>query len=113
MDRETRKTQTPEGYELTLKTYLTARERNSLRDLYLKAAKVSVDTAGTQSQSFTLDGSVLSEIHNKLIETVVVKYKEITSSDAILNTLLESKPEEYDFVVEEANKLNANLAPAK
>ena len=113
MERETRTLTTPLGKELKLKTYLTARERNELRDIYLKNTKINVGKDATVSEGLTVDASILTESQNLLIKVVTVKYGEETNPETILNLLLESKPEEYDFVVEESGKTEGNLTQAK
>ena len=114
MERENKTLTTPEGKELVLKTYLTARERNALRDIFLKSAKLNIGNNEAQTTNgMDIDGTVLSESQNKLIETSVIRYGEITDPTAILNALLDGKPDEYDFVVIEAGKIEGNLSKAK
>ena len=111
---ETKKIITPAGHELVIKTSLNARERNGLRNILLKNTKMSFGADGKQQDNgMVLDGTILEETEKKLIEVIVVQYKEITSTDAILNTLLEGTPDEYDFVVSEVGKINENLTTAK
>jgi hypothetical protein len=94
MERETRNLVTPNGKELVLKTYLTARERNQLRDVFLKNAKVPINSDGlATNEGMTVDASIIT--------------------DAILNTLLDNDPIEYDYVAEEAGKVNGNFTQAK
>lgn len=109
MERETKELATPNGKKLVLKSYLTARERNQLRDVLLKNTKLSVGSDGAQTSGMDLDGTVLTESQNLLIEVAVVEYDGRTDPKAILNTLLDAKPDEYDYVVEQAGKVNGNL----
>ena len=114
MERETRNLVTPNGKELVLKTYLTARERNGLRDVFLKNAKVPLNAEGiATNEGMTVDATIITESQNSLIKIVVVKYGEISDGDAILNALLDSDPKEYDYVAEEAGKVNGNFTQAK
>ena len=109
MERETRTIQTPEGKDLVLKTYLTARERNSIRDVFLKSAKINIGADAEAEKGMSLDGSVMTESQNVMVSLVVTKYGEYTNPDAILNNLLDGNPAEYDFVVAEAGKVKGNL----
>lgn len=114
MERETRNLVTPNGKELVLKTYLTARERNGLRDVFLKNAKVPIGSDGiSMDQGLTVDASIITESQNALLTIVVTKYGDLTDADAILGALLDSDPSEYDYVAEEAGKVNGNFTQAK
>lgn len=101
MNRETKKISTPSGREFELKTYLTARERNELRGVFLE--NVSVDPGTAQTKVGDLAGSLLEKAEKKLIELVVVSYDGKTEN--ILEGILDGSPEDYDFIVAEANKI--------
>lgn len=108
MERETKKLKTPSGKELELKSYLTARERNELRSVFLKGMAVEPNTAQIKEVS----GAVVDEAEKKLLELAIVSYN--GSAENVIERLLDSTPEEYDFVVAEANKLGAgNFQKAK
>lgn len=110
MDRETRELVTPGGKKLVLKTYLSARERNQLRDILLGKTTMSVNKDSHDLKNdMNFDGTVLTESQNTLIELAVVEYDGRTDPKAILNTLLDGHPSEYDHVVEQAGKLNGNF----
>lgn len=108
MERETKKITTPKEKELVIKTYLTARERNELRSIYLSTMKI--DKSGDVIDGFS--GSLMETAEKKLIEIVVISYA--GSKENILNNLLDQTPDEYDFVVAEAGKVNSgNFQTAK
>jgi hypothetical protein len=110
MQRETKKVATPSGAEVELVSYITSRERNQLRDIYLAHMRVNTDS-GTPNNN-EISGIVVAEVEKKLIEITVISYA--GSKEKILDRLLDSRPEEYDFVLAEANKVNGgNLASAK
>lgn len=113
MERETKTFMTPQGKELKIKTYLTARERNQLRDSLLKESNFSVENGEAQMGGMKLSGKALTESQNELIKVAVASYGGITAPDAILETLLDSTAEEYDFVVLEAGKINQNFQGTK
>lgn len=107
MERETKKFNTPSGKEVELKSYLTAKERNELRAVFLSGMKLE---GGTQIKE--IDGGVVDKAERKLLELVVVSYE--GNTEKIIDRLLDSRPEEYDFVVAEANKINTgNFQPSK
>lgn len=110
MERETKKITTPSGKVVELKTFLTARERNEVRKIYLDNMEI-----GTEKEApviSKISGSLVEESEKKLIEMAVVSYD--GSSENILNRLLDSTSEEYDFVVAEINKiLRGNFPKAK
>jgi hypothetical protein len=99
MERETKKIKTPSGKEVELKTYLTAGERNELRAVFLSGMKLE---GGTQIKE--IDGGVVDKAERKLLELAVVSYD--GSAERIVERLLNELPEEYDFIVAEANKIS-------
>lgn len=110
MDRETIKIKTPLNKEVEIKTYLTAKERNELRNVYLNNMKINTEGGVPTIQE--IPGSIVEEAEKKLIELAVVSFD--GSSDNILGRLLDSLPEEYDFVVNECNKIEkGNFLKAK
>ena len=122
MIRPTKIVATPAGNEVEIKTYLTARERNEMRNVFLKNTKINPMAVKGSEVDFDIDGSVLDESQNTLIRTVITRYtftndegeKENASQpNVILEKLLDSTPEEYDFVLAEAGKVDGNLIAAK
>jgi hypothetical protein len=108
MERETKKIKTPSGKEVELKTYLTARERNELRNIFLKGMTVEPSTA----QIKEISGELIEEAEKKLIEIVVVSFD--NSAENIIGRILDGTPEDYDFIVSEANKISTgNFTKAK
>jgi len=99
-NRETKKLTTPSGKEVEIKTYMTARERNGLRAVYLKNAEINVSQGESAIKGFS--ASVADEAEKKLLELVVVNFD--GKSDEILDRILDGTPEDYDFIVLEANK---------
>ena len=108
MDRETKKLAAPSGKEFEIKIYLTARERNELRGVFLE--NVSVDPITTQPKIGDLSGILLEKAEKKIIELAVTSYD--GNRENILERILDGSPEDYDFIVAEANKLG-NFKPAK
>jgi len=90
-----------------LKTYLTARERNDLRNVYLNNMKVG--TEGEAPVVKEIPGLIVEQAERKLIELAVVSYD--GNPENILERLLDSSPEEYDFVISEINKIGKGNFP--
>jgi hypothetical protein len=110
IERPTKKLKTPSGKEVEIKEYLTARERNELRNVFLENMKV--DATGDQPSVKEISGTAVELAEKKLIELAVASYD--GSAEKILDRLLDATPDEYDFVVREANKINTgNFQPAK
>lgn len=110
MERETIKLQTPSGKELELKSYLTARERNELRRVFLEG--VHIDPNKQDANLKDLSGDVLEKAEHKYIEIIVAKYD--GNAENVLARLLDATPAEYDFVVAEATKIDkGNFTRAK
>jgi len=110
MERENKKLQTPLGKELELKAYLTARERNELRRVFLEG--VHIDPNRQDATLKDLSGDVLEKAEHKYIEIIVAKYD--GSSERVLERLLDATPAEYDFAVAEAGKVDkGNFTQAK
>lgn len=107
MERETRKIKTLSGKEVELKSYLTARERNELRNIYLSNMKVGIEEEVPVLKE--IPGSMVEQAERKLIELVVVSYD--GSQENILERILDGSPEEYDFVVADANKIGKGNFP--
>jgi len=98
---------TPTGRAVNIKTYLTARERNALRSVFLES--VSVDPGSGTPKIADLGGPLLEKSEAKLIELAVISYD--GSTENILGRLLDGTPEDYDFVVAESNKIGNFTRP--
>ena len=108
--REVKTIQTPSDKEAVLKSYLTAGERNELRRIYLN--NMEIGTEKEMPAITKISGSLVEEAEKKMIEIAVVSYD--GNPENILGRLLDEKPEEYDFVVAEINKvLRGNFPKAK
>lgn len=91
-----------------MKTYLNAGERNKLRALFL--GKMTFDAKGNTGGE--MSGAVLDEAEKMYIELAVVSFD--GSAESIYERLNELMPEDYDFVIKEANAVGAgNFSQAK
>lgn len=88
---------------IVVKEYITARERNVIRD----ASAKFLDETGK-----SLDPAQLSAYEKLIIELVVVSYE--GSSENVYERTLDLDPKEYDDIVAKANKVMTGfLAPGK
>lgn len=104
MDRETQTLTTPLGKELTLKTYLTAKERNG----YVETAEKELKAGGIDSDSSTAQ----LRIAPKLLTLVAVSYD--GSGEDIPGRLDDQPSVEFDFALKEVAKVaKGNFPEAK
>lgn len=106
-NRETKTIKTPSGKEVVLKGYLTAGERDELMSIILNEIKFNVET--NEPIMKEISGLLYLPFKKKLLELLVVSYD--GNSENILGRLSECLPEEYDFVVREADKISRGNFP--
>ena len=109
-ERETKTLTTPSGKELALKTYLTARERKQVRETLFSQMKGNATPDGT-FQISELPASVMIQAEEATLKAVIVSYD--GSVENVLERLLDTKTEEYDFVLAEVNKVTEDFLLAK
>jgi len=105
MERETKTIKTPSGKEAVIKSYLTAGERNQLRRIFLEGSRVN--SASGQVNEFS--GTLLEEAEKKLIELAIVSFD--GSKETIYQRLLDERPEDYDYLIQELNALSTGGFP--
>lgn len=109
MNRETKEITTPSGVKVIIKTWISAREANAVKEEMLKAMKVD---PATGNQTTSLSAEFLIQQEKKLIETLVVSVDGDTN--AYIEKLLDMRNEDYQAVVSELNKIHlGNFIPAK
>jgi len=111
MERETKKITTPSGKAVELKTYLTAGEAKELSLVFLKGMKLDYDAETKKPIVKDISGSLINEAENRAIELIVVSFD--GSNENILGRLLELKSTEFDFVMEEINKITKPIDEKK
>ena len=102
MERETKIIKLPSGKEAVIKTYLTARERNELRGIYL--ANMNIETESGTTNIKEIKGDVMESVEKKLLELGIINFD--SSTENIIDRLLDGTPEDYDSMVVECNKIN-------
>lgn len=80
---------TPAGKTLVVRQSITARQRNEVRSITLLNGNEKTPT-----------GEVLEKVEKKSVEVAVVSYD--GTNENVCDRLLDSSPEEYDFVIEKA-----------
>jgi tartrate dehydratase alpha subunit/fumarate hydratase class I-like protein len=111
-DRETKKITTPGGRVIELRTYLTGREANQLKELLF--ADMKLNTADIESGKIAVDNipaSFLVKQEEKAIELLVVSLGGVTENAAQL--VLDLPSADYDTVVEAVNEIRNPTTPEK
>ena len=113
MERETTKFKTPGGHEVILKTYLTAREANQLKQVLYASINMSMtDLASGKTEIKDIPATSLLEQEREALKTVIVSLD--GSQDNVAERLLDLPSDEYDAVVAEVNKVTkSNFQTAK
>ena len=102
--RPTTTVTTPGGNKATIKTYLTARESNQLREVLYAGIKMSMSDLGSgTAQIKDIPATVLLEQERKALEVLVVSLND--SAENIADRLLDLPMEEYEALVAEVNKI--------
>lgn len=109
MERQTKAVTTPDGKELVLKSYLTAKERN---DYLLELAQNGLTKSSLEDAQSSAVTVATIKSAKKLFETAIVSYD--GSPENIVGRLEEAKSDEYDFALNEAGEILAgNFRKAK
>ncbi len=110
-DRETRDITTPGGKILVIKSYITPREANAIREILIKGA--SVDLNDMDAKIDKVPAENLVAFSNAMLKDVVVSYDGKTEN--ILDVLLDLKDlKEFNFILVEAKAVySGNLTKEK
>lgn len=113
MERETIKLTTPLGKELTIKSFMNAKERNSIKSAFLEGIKIDPNDIRSEDHIMKdVDASIMLKAEKRTFEQLIVSYA--GSSENISDRLEQATPVEYDFVVAELNKVTkGNFQSAK
>jgi hypothetical protein len=105
MNEQTRPTKdviTPSGTKATIKTYLTARESNQLKQvLYADIKMTMTDIGSGKTEVKDVPATVLLDQERKALEMVIVSLN--SSAENIAERLLDLPSTEYDALVAEVN----------
>lgn len=110
--RETKEIITPSGVIVKIKSYLTAREVNAIKELVFKNVHYKIVDGKPVDQEVDIPGSYLLEQEKKALEICLVAVGEKTNN--LLEILLDLKPPDYDVVVAAVNEMTSSVfTPAK
>jgi hypothetical protein len=94
---------TPSGKEVIFKPYLTARGRNRIQNIFIKDKRIKMVDGKPQVDDLTFSAEIGSRAAEELISSLVESFD--GSEEKILDRILDGRPEDYDFIVEECNKI--------
>lgn len=104
MDRPTTQIATPGGNKAVIKTYLTARESNQLKEvLYANLNMSMTDLSSGKTEVQSIPASVLLDQERKALELLIVSLND--SPEGVMDRLLDLPSDEYDAIVAEVNKI--------
>lgn len=99
-DRETKVIVTPlDKHNVVLNLWITGREKRELRNVFLENIKIG----GSNPESIETSSEILTKAENKAIEIVISSVNE--KNDNILDFILDMKMKDYEFVINEVNKI--------
>lgn len=109
--RETITIETPSKIKVVLYTYLTAREANQIKEEMYKAMHIDL-SSGSDAKVTELNGKFLLDQERKLMSIIV---RTIDGSDEkIEERLLDMRTADYNFILDEVNKVyRGNLTAGK
>ena len=108
MDRETKEIVTPIGKaKVVLKAWLTGRERREIRTVLLQEVKFERTGESDIAPEYSIQGSVLNKAQDKAFESVVVSVN--GSTEKIIDTILDMRDEDFDFVVKEIDMVTGGI----
>lgn len=111
---ETKIVETPVGKnKVELKSFITGREKRALKGVFLKGMKVEME--GDKAKSSPVDMEKLTnDAEDIALTTIIVSIDGV--KEKIIDKILDMNSKDYDFVVEEVNKItkdNDFLSQAK
>lgn len=111
-ERETKTITTPGGCSILLRTYLTGRESNQLKDVLFSDLKMNMaDVQAGKIAIENIPASFLVKQEEKAIELLVVSVNGV--SENVLQTVLDFPTADYDAVVEAINAIRNPSTPTK
>lgn len=111
-ERETKTITTPGGHAVVLRSYLTGREANQLKELLFADLKLNAEDA--ESGKLAIDAipaSFLVKQEEKAIELLVVSVD--GTGENVLQLLLDLPSADYETVVAEINEIRNPTTPEK
>lgn len=110
MERETKTVTTPGGHQVVIKSYMTAREANTLKEAIW--GNTSINFSGETPQLGEMSGKILLDQEKKTLELMVVSVD--GQADKVVDCLEELNQDDYYFVLSEVNNASkSNFLKAK
>lgn len=110
-ERATKTITTSSGIEVTVKTYINAREAHIVKEAIYSKMKVDV-SGGEISTKSDLSGSFLIEQEKEILKLIVVSLA--GSAENIIERLLDLPNGDYQEILKAVNEIySGNLTPAK
>ncbi len=110
MQRETTTFTTPYSKQVVVvKTYLTGREKRQLQNALLNTGELqfNIDTKKIEGISGALADKEQDTLWALIVDSIDGK------ADDIVNTILDMRSEDYEFVVKKINDINAGISEEK
>jgi len=108
MDRETKMVETPRGNKIEIKTYLTGGEMRKLHAIFLKGAELDTSSGEDGKPGVkNIKADSFLEAERKTLELSVVSVN--GSKENIVQTLQDLPNDDYQFVINEINKLSQDF----
>jgi len=102
MTRETKELITPvDKHKVIVYSYITGRDKREITSVYLSNSKINVSDEKISTPSF--DGSLVNKATDKAIELLIESVD--GKKENILESILDFKAEDYDFIVNELNEI--------
>ena len=100
---ETKIVKTPvDKIEVALKTFITGRDKRILKSVFLKGMEIEMDGNKAKSIPINMD-KLTTEAEDIAFTTVIVSVGGV--KEKIVDKVLDMNSKDYDFIVEEVNKI--------
>jgi hypothetical protein len=109
MDRETKKFNTPNGAEIEIKAFITGGEARQIQGVFLEGMEMNIENGETKMNG--LKGGVVNKAQDKTIELLVCSVN--GKKENILDSVLNLRKEDFDFVIQEINKITEGISKKK
>lgn len=93
--------------KVILKDFITGRDARVLREALIKSAKIDPEGRGVNA----IDTAALDASDDEKIKIVVISVNDET--EGIVNTILDMASKDYDFVMEEIEKVTSGIEEKK
>jgi len=109
MERETKSFETPGGRTIVVKSYLTGRESDAIKNVLLSQIKMSMeDMAGGTPSIDQIPASFITDQENKTVEMMLVSID--GTSENVFDAYQDLPENECAFISDEIKKIRTPLA---